>query len=331
MACGLGAVALMFVFVKDSTFNPLNTDFSNEISITNNEISKLNNDIKLKQSQLSKILDELESSEILLKQSTTKVAITNQTIDDLLSKNNELSEVLNKINVNQTNKPTIETKEYISGCNVKGQKIIFLIDSSKSMLDKEVINILQLGVKTSSEQNNSKKWIQAKKILRWLINNSPERSEILISSFNEKLNIDVGPGEWTNKNDAIDIESQIINLFSDPPKGGTNLQNAIRMLEPWKDVDSIYLVTDSLPTLAIKTKNTANKVSRCLNDDYVSGDCRVSFFNEFKKELFQRFNNVSLNTILLPMKGDPDAPYHFSYLSTSLNGCFMTPSIDWPL
>ena len=93
MACGLGAVALMFVFVKDSTFNPLNTDFSDEIAIANIEISKLNNDIKLKQSQLSKILDELESSEILLKQSTTKVAVTNQTIDDLVSKNNELSEV----------------------------------------------------------------------------------------------------------------------------------------------------------------------------------------------------------------------------------------------
>ena len=47
MACGLGAVALMFVFVKDSTFNPLNTDFSDEIAIANIEISKLNNDIKL--------------------------------------------------------------------------------------------------------------------------------------------------------------------------------------------------------------------------------------------------------------------------------------------
>ena len=82
MACGLGAVALMFVFVKDSTFNPLNTDFSDEIAIANIEISKLNNDIKLKQSQLSKILDELESSKILIKQSTTKVDVTNQTIDD---------------------------------------------------------------------------------------------------------------------------------------------------------------------------------------------------------------------------------------------------------
>ena len=62
------------------------------------------------------------------------------------------------------------------------------------MLDKEVINILQLGVKTLSEQNNSKNGFKLK--ILDTINNSPERSEILISSFNEKLNIDVSP-EWT--------------------------------------------------------------------------------------------------------------------------------------
>lgn len=331
MACGLGAVALMFVFVKESTFSPLNSDFSNEILATNEKILKLNKDIDLKKTELNKISIELESSNTSINQSLIKIDITNQTIDDLVSKNNELLDIVTKMETISANKNPIEKKEYISGCNVKGQKIIILIDTSKSMLDKEVINVLQLGVKDPNEQIKSKKWIQTKKTLRWLIDNAPERSEILISSFNEKLNLDVNLGEWTDKNNSINIEKQIINLFSDPPNGGTNLQKAIKMLEPWNDADSIYLVTDGLPTMAIKPKNVTNKVSRCLNDDYVSGECRLNFFNEFKNELKSFSNNISLNTILLPMKGDPDAPFHFSYLSTSLDGCFMTPSTDWPL
>jgi|MDTG01.3.fsa_nt_gb hypothetical protein len=331
MACGLGAVALMFVFVKESTFNPLNTDFSNEVTIINKEISLINDQIDKKNTELENILTEIKSSDELINDSYKKIEVTNMTIDDLVNKNDQLSDLLNKINNNIPNKSSVEKKEYISGCNVKGQKIIFLIDTSKSMLDKEVINILQLGVKPLSEQNKSKKWIQTKNTLRWLINNTPNESEILISSFNENLNYDVNDGDWTNKNDLIAIESQIINLFTEPPSGGTNLQNAIKMLNPWNDADSIYLVTDGLPTLAMQPKNSIDKVARCLNDDYVSGDCRLIFFNEFKKELMQFKKNVVLNTILLPMKGDPDAPYHFSYLSTNLNGCFMTPSRVWPL
>ena len=31
MACGLGAVALMFVFIKESKFSPLTEDFKDEI------------------------------------------------------------------------------------------------------------------------------------------------------------------------------------------------------------------------------------------------------------------------------------------------------------
>ena len=42
MACGLGAVALMFVFIKESTFTPLGNDFTNEISETNRSINELN-------------------------------------------------------------------------------------------------------------------------------------------------------------------------------------------------------------------------------------------------------------------------------------------------
>ena len=50
MACGLGAVALMFIFIKESNLNPLNINMdkeveliNNKITITENEITEINN------------------------------------------------------------------------------------------------------------------------------------------------------------------------------------------------------------------------------------------------------------------------------------------------
>ena len=48
MACGLGAVALMFVFVKEATFSPLNESFENEIIPIEVEIESINEDINFK-------------------------------------------------------------------------------------------------------------------------------------------------------------------------------------------------------------------------------------------------------------------------------------------
>ena len=98
---------------------------------------------------------------------------------------------------------------------------------------------------------------------------------------------------------------------------------------PWSDADSIYLITDGLPTLTMENTNSI-KTSRCSKDDYVSGDCRIHYFNEFIEDLDDLFPNVKFNTILYPMKGDPEASFYFSNLSTSTGGCFMTPSANWP-
>jgi hypothetical protein len=198
-----------------------------------------------------------------------------------------------------------------------------------SMLSKEVIDIISLSLQSDKVKNNSSKWITGKNTIRWLIDNTPETSKILIAGFNTKVSYDVAPGEWTRINERTSIEKQLINLFSNPPDKGTNLQNTIKGLSEWEDVNSIYLITDSLPTQSNRKRNDPTK-SRCFNNDYTSGTCRIKFFQQFAEELEKLSSNVKLNTILLPMSGDPDAPYYFSDLSTSTGGCFMTPSKNWP-
>ena len=329
MACGLGAVALMFVFIKESTFSPLNTDFSLEINEITEIINQLDADITNKSNKLTVVMEEISKSKKLAIQTLTKVNIVNESIKDISSKNIKLTAALTQLESKSETKYRLIKKEYISGCNVTGNKIIFLLDTSMSMLSKEVIDIISLSLQSDKVKNNSSKWITGKNTIRWLIDNTPETSKILIAGFNTKVSYDVAPGEWTRINERTSIEKQLINLFSNPPDKGTNLQNTIKGLSEWEDVNSIYLITDSLPTQSNRKRNDPTK-SRCFNNDYTSGTCRIKFFQQFAEELEKLSSNVKLNTILLPMNGDPDAPYYFSDLSTSTGGCFMTPSKNWP-
>ena len=329
MACGLGAVALMFVFIKESTFSPLNTDFSLEINEITEIINQLDADITNKSNKLTVVMEEISKSKKLAIQTLTKVNIVNESIKDISSKNIKLTAALTQLESKSETKYRPIKKEYISGCNVTGNKIIFLLDTSMSMLSKEVIDIISLSLQSDKVKNNSSKWITGKNTIRWLIDNTPETSKILIAGFNTKVSYDVAPGEWTRINETTSIEKQLINLFSNPPDKGTNLQNTIKGLSEWEDVNSIYLITDSLPTQSNRKRNDPTK-SRCFNNDYTSGTCRIKFFQQFAEELEKLSSNVKLNTILLPMNGDPDAPYYFSDLSTSTGGCFMTPSKNWP-
>ena len=51
MACGLGAVALMFVFIKESTFSPMNNDFTIELNEINKSVDEININLDMKSNE----------------------------------------------------------------------------------------------------------------------------------------------------------------------------------------------------------------------------------------------------------------------------------------
>ena len=128
----------------------------------------------------------------------------------------------------------------------------------------------------------------------------------------------------------MQIEKQILFLLNEAPDKGTNLQKSIEQLKNWNDADSIYLITDGLPTLA-KKSNSQSRLNRCLEKDTVSSECRQLFFDKFVESYSDIFPNTKFNTILLPMIGDPVATFKYSVFSKENDGCFLTSSDDWPL
>ena len=81
--------------------------------------------------------------------------------------------------------------------------------------------------------------------------------------------------------------------------------------------DSVVLVTDGLPTQGAAAER----------DRLISAEERQAFFVDAIRGLPR---DVPINTLLLPMEGDPEAAGAFWQLAILSRGSFITPSRDWP-
>ena len=342
MACGLGAVALMFIFVKEATYSPLTESFKDEILPLEAQIENIDDLIESKTNELSNVQKSIDNVSSEINSAKLKTEITNNVIDNLVDENTNLTSVLEQLKKSAATKYKPVKKIYISGCNVEGKKIILLIDSSESMLHKELVEIIRLSVQTDFIKQNTEKWKKAKQIYRWLVNNLPEDSEVILASFNKDLKIKPNTNDWIDSRNKIEIEGHLVHLLTEAPDHGTNLQLAFKKLEQGKDADSIYLITDGLPTQAIKPKSSTpslkdGRIKGCLKEELIDLECRLNFFSAFKdtyKDIFYDADrdtyNAKLNLILLPLKGDPKATFTYSLFSKQTGGCFLTSSKDWP-
>ena len=141
MACGLGAVALMLIFIKTNS-DPVNDSIekiSIELETKLQILEKSNSDsellIKNYQTKIDKILNEIDSLNKKIKSAS-----------ELSSLSDKMSKKLNE-EINSKPKKIVENisnvKGYLSGCNIEGKNIGFFLDSSASMYDKNIIDIIR--------------------------------------------------------------------------------------------------------------------------------------------------------------------------------------------
>ena len=346
MACGLGAVALMFIFVKEATFSPLTESFKDEIIPLEDQIITIDNIIESKEIELSNVETSIKDINFEVSEVESRTEIANNVIDNLVDQNTNLNSSLEELNKKSETKYKPVKKSYISGCNIEGKKIILLLDSSESMLHKELVQIIRLSVQNDSVKQNTEKWLKAKQIFRWMVSNLPEGSQVMLATFNKDLRI-YPNNKWIDSSNKVEIEKNILYLLNQSPDHGTNLQLAFSKLSSFSSADNIYLITDGLPTLAIKPRSLKEniksrsvsqelslkerRIASCLDEPLVDLQCRLNYFNAFKDTYKKSFRSSKLNTILLPMKGDPLASYEYALFSKETNGCFLTSSKDWPL
>ena len=315
MACGLGAVMLLFFIIDFDDTEPVEAE-TIPAPVTEEVI------VHPDKGRKAQLIEQ--------------IAGARQDVDQL---QNELAEaIVVQIEVDAipqpSPRPSRKPQERVHsgdliGLTVEGRKILVLLDVSASMSEKKLIDII-LGTSDPSGARlaQGKKWATAKDVLRWVVDNAPEQSSMKLISFSEEANLH--NDQWVSKSS---LNSVVGGILADlKPEGGTNLGGALQLaVKKAGDADSVYLITDGLPTLKGKGTSLLKQLRSCGlgGSGYVDGECREAYF-ESAVNRYSKSSAAKVSVILLPLEGDPKAAPLYWVWARQTGGMIFSPAEGWP-
>jgi hypothetical protein len=211
-------------------------------------------------------------------------------------------------------------RQYLTGLRMGGRYVAILVDTSTSMLDRTIVNILRRRNMSPEQQRRAPKWQQAVNTVDWLTTQIEAGTNVQVIGFNDKATwlIPGTEGKWVTVADGSELDAPVEALRATHPQGPTSLHaafNAIKMLDP--KPDNIYLLTDGLPTMGEILPTRPG----------VRAEERLDHFNRAIRQLPV---GVPVNTLLFAMEGDPQAAPAYWLVAIRTGGSMMAPSEDWP-
>ncbi len=348
MFCGFGAVVLLVLIINSQIVSDnkiKNKILSEELK----EIKKESKTSKKYHYKLKKSLQESQDKFLKIKQTLSivenKITTIKKDKNDKQKKSLDLEKTISSLkneikkidSNNSQNNNKIETaikisgdkirpyegdghRQYLTGLKLGGKRVLFLIDSSASMLDETIVNIIVKRNLPDNVKRNTRKWQQTIRSVQWMVANLPSDSQFLLLNFNKKVNSLSRDQSynWIKSHESSKINYIFRQLNKLIPENGTSLIKAFDTVQSMtQKPDNIILITDGLPTLGNKKTNKTK----------VTADERVKLLTQAITILPKR---IPVNTILLPMEGDPMAAALFWKLAIDTKGSFITPSRDWP-
>lgn len=336
MSCGLGAVVLVFMLVKHNVGNsPV------EIDLLTGDVQQL----ELRQAELQQILDQLQN---ISQSETEKIAELRARlalIEDSLSQK-ELSlvqkrERLAALKSDISSRPIARQEDlveddrggeenYLMGLKVEGSKIAVLIDSSASMTDATLLEIIKRKNSSSENKKRGPKWLRAKNTARWVLGRVPKTSQLAVISYNASQK-SLGSSGWQKADNPATLAAFYRDLDGVVPEGATNLQKGLQAAAQLGATD-LYLITDGLPTVGDSRYASLNPFASCSSllgrSSTITGECRVKLFRQSVQDSGLR--GVKINVILLPIEGDPDAANEYWGWAAVSGGLVISPAENWP-
>ncbi len=348
MFCGFGAVVLLVLIINSQIVSD-NKIKSEDLTAEVDRVKNKTQEAKIYHRNISNTLEEnrieiIETEEDLSLINDQKSKVQNKKnqkdaeTQSLKKHINALQNDIKSINKkNSQKKKNIESsirqsgnkvrqyegdghRQYLTGLKLGGKRVLFLIDSSASMLDETIVNVIVKRNMSVATKKNARKWQQAINSVKWMVANLPSTSQFLIVSFNKDIKSMTKNRsyKWIKSTDVKQVNELFDNLNKLVPSHGTNLRKAFSSIKkvPQKP-DNIILVTDGLPTQGARSSKKTK----------ISGGERIGLYNKAIKTIPK---HIPINTVLLPMEGDPMATVLFWKLAIDTKGSFITPSRDWP-
>jgi hypothetical protein len=346
MSCGFGAVVLFFMIInsqvpRDSDAPPqplqgettrLNFEIleaKKNLVLAKNTMEDLDDERAQAQSKIAQITALIEKLKIELAKHDKETLAKIERVEKLQSDIERLEEERKRLLAEEQRREQgldVRTftgegdRQYLTGLKVGGKRILVLVDSSASMLDRRIINILRRRNMADSDKLRSLKWRQAVASVDWLSAQFPKDSLFQIYTFNTepKPVLKGSEGVWLEVGDGKQLNEAIRILRRTVPQNGTNMLDAFKVLQTLNPrPDNVILLVDGLPTK--NRKETAR--------GFVTGQERLKFHYEAEKELP---NGIPVNVLLYPMEGDYNASIAYWLLAYRTGGSFMSISKDWP-
>ena len=345
MFCGFGAVVLIFVLVSkqtDDEFKVINKEMLSEIRLLDYQVQTGEKDLF----QLQVLLDELKQR---IADSARKLLTTEVDIDRSREefKDLDLNSFAQLAHLNRL-KSDVETREeelkrlralqeaskgtrireiegagdrqYLTGLKVGGKHILIAMDTSASMLDDTIVNVLRRRNMSEERKRLAPKWQRAIRTVEWLSAQIPLDANFQIYGFNVEATsfLPEEQGKWIPLGEGRELEQSLNEVRSRIPDKGTSLENLITAMNELTPLpDNVYLIIDSLPTQGTREPRAAT----------VSAKERLKLFGEALRRLPA---NVPVNVIMFPMEGDLMAAAAYWNLARTTGGSFLSPSSDWP-
>ena len=329
MACGFGAVTLLFLILRHNATEVITPDI--RISA---EVDMLQMDIRDAEQEKVQLLNSLEKIQLQLveAQGLSKRVITDLEEQEKSIQNdpNDLDKLRRQVEQLEDETAQMEeiefgdkvrefqgdgNRQYLTGLKLGGERVLILVDGSASMLADTVVNAVRRRNMDDEQKKQSPKWQWTLRTLEWLLAQLPPSSRFQVYIFNTDIQTAVAgtEGEWLDAADDLALENAVAGIREYSPGAGTSLINAFGAIADFEDrPDNVFLPTQG--------KTPPRKYM-------VSGQQRRKHFNAAMEE-FPR--GVPINTILFPMEGDPEAAALFWQTALNTKGAFIAPSRDWP-
>ncbi len=345
MSCGFGAVILVYLIINHATeveFKEINRDqlsemrkLDYEVTVGQKDLTELHESLDDTQNRIDEtrrkrisLVETLEQKRADLsdedKNSLALLAHLNKLKADIKSREEDVKKLKARTEAEEANKVRLVVgegdRQYLTGLKVGGKRILIAIDTSGSMLDDTIVNIIRRRNMPDERKLKAPKWQRAVATVEWLSAQIPLDSQFQILAFNTETQALAGedPKSWFDATSSKTLNQSITNLRKTVPAGGTNLEGlftAIGNVSPLPD--NVYLISDGLPTQGMKPPKKAT----------VSGRDRLKLFREASRKLPP---GIPINVIMFPMEGDPSAAAAFWDLAQQSGGAFLSPSRDWP-
>jgi len=335
MACGFGAVILLFLILRhnEMVIEVPDINLSAEVNLLQedihdaeeekvealNSLDQIELEVVLAQGMSRRFLTELqEIEESIQSDPVEEIAMLRRQVEELERETASMEEIEFGDKVRQFIGDG--DRQYLTGLKLGGERVLILVDASASMLADSVVNAIRRRNMEEEQKKNSPKWQWTMKTVEWLLAQLPPSSRFQVYMFNTEASAAIigSEGEWLDAADSLQLEEAVAGMREFSPGGGTSLENAFAAISDFAEKpDNLFLLTDGLPT---QGRNPPKKYM-------VTGEQRRRNFINAVAKLPR---GIPVNSILFPMEGDPEAAALFWQLAMTTRGAFISPSRDWP-